>query len=74
MLGGNRFLTVEGRIVEGTRPPESDVAALKKLDPSIDVDTVGAPGDPVTLTDGNRAQWEAAARIGGHRLAQLLDN
>lgn len=71
-LGGNRWLTVDGQIVAGNPPPPAELEALKGMDPDFDTETAGAPGDPVRLTDANRAEWEAAAAIGGHTLDRLF--
>ncbi len=71
-LGGNRWLTVDGQVVFGNPPAVAELEALKGMDPDFDPVTAGAPGDPVTLTDGNWDEWEAAAAIGGHTLEQLL--
>jgi len=70
-LGGNRWLTVDGKVVAGNPPMPEELEALKSMDPDFDTETAGAPGDPVRLTDANRAEWEAAAAIGGHTLDRL---
>lgn len=70
-LGFNWYLTVDGKIVSGNPPPPAELEALKGMDPDFDTETAGAPGDPVRLTDANRAEWEAAAAIGGHTLDRL---
>lgn len=71
-LGRNWWLTVDGKIVAGNPPAAAELDALKSMDPDFDTETAGAPGDPVRLTDANRAEWEAAAAIGGHTLDRLF--
>lgn len=71
-LGHNWYLTVDGKVVAGNPPPAAELEALKSMDPDFDTDTSGAPGDPVYLTDSNRAQWVASATAGGHKLDDLF--
>lgn len=72
-LGGNRYLTVQGSVVEGrVRSPES-IAISRMLNPDYEpYETEGAPAPVMPLTAANRSGWELAAARGGRTLAELL--
>lgn len=72
LLGGGRYLTSFGEVVTGRDIPADNVAVYQSIDPDYDPEADAAPGDPVRLTDENRARWAAIAREGGHDLADLI--
>lgn len=73
VLGGGRYLTLAGEVVEARRTFTAEETKLcRSLSPDWDSELGAAPGDGVRLTDDCRAQWEESARRGGHILSELL--
>ncbi|QTF81739.1 hypothetical protein SEA_BEEGEE_36 [Gordonia phage BeeGee] len=73
VLGGGRYLTLTGEVVEARRQFTAEEAELcRTLSPDWDPELEAAPGDAVRLTDDRRSQWEESARRGGHALSELL--
>ncbi|TSD48577.1 hypothetical protein FFI94_022190 [Rhodococcus sp. KBS0724] len=72
-LGDNRYLTVQGTIVEGQPKTADDIEFSRMLDPDYEpAETDGAPAPVAPLTDANRSGWELAAQRGGYVLDELL--
>lgn len=72
-LGDNRYLTVQGAIVEGTTKSADDIEFSRMLNPDYEpYETEGAPAPVAPLTAANRAGWELAAQRGGYVLDELL--
>ncbi|MDZ7933113.1 MAG: hypothetical protein U5N21_25030 [Rhodococcus sp. (in: high G+C Gram-positive bacteria)] len=72
-LGNNRYLTVQGTIVEGHTKTADDIEFSRMLNPNYEPDeTEGAPAPVTPLTAANRSGWELAAQRGGYVLDELL--
>ncbi|OFV78505.1 hypothetical protein [Rhodococcus erythropolis] len=72
-LGDNRYLTVQGAVVEGAKKSAEDIEFSRMLNPDYEpYETEGAPAPVARLTDANRSGWELAAQRGGYALDELL--
>lgn len=73
VLGNYRYLDVWGNIQPARRTfTERDLERHRRINPDFDPQSEAAPAAPTTLTDENRAYWEANAAKQGRTLDELL--
>lgn len=70
MLGDMRWLSGSGRVLTLAQEVQDQIREYRQRGYEVGIPV--PEGNPVSLTAENREYWEAAARRGGHELADLL--